>query len=202
MRIRVLDRILVALAGLLLVAACSGLVAQVFFGKDVIGLITKLLEVETTTGKIIAGVCAGVLLLLGLYCLLMLFRHRRRKDKFILQKCAIPVETVQLWFQLGLVTLYALLLAAQRLLRFEHDTFEWRHTIPATGVLLVAADWLYFHGLAIPDAPISAGSLLRRFSVVITFVLGAAVFHEHNLKRKGLALAAILAGVVLLCLKV
>lgn len=123
-------------------------------------------------------------------------------DKFILQKCAIPVETVQLWFQLGLVTLYALLLAAQRLLRFEHDTFEWRHTIPATGVLLVAADWLYFHGLAIPDAPISAGSLLRRFSVVITFVLGAAVFHEHNLKRKGLALAAILAGVILLCLKV
>ena len=123
-------------------------------------------------------------------------------DKFILQKCAIPVETVQLWFQLGLVTLYALLLAAQRLLRFEHDTFEWRHTIPATGILLVAADWLYFHGLAIPDAPISASSLLRRFSVVITFVLGAAVFHEHNLKRKGLALAAILAGVVLLCLKV
>ena len=54
---------------------------------------------------------------------------------------------------------------------------------------------------AIPDAPISAGSLLRRFSVVITFVLGAFLFHERNLKRKGLALAAILIGVVLLCLK-
>ena len=104
MRIRVLDRILVALAGLLLVAACSGLVAQVFFGKDVIGLITKLLEVETTTGKIIAGVCAGVLLLLGLYCLLMLFRHRRRKDKFILQKLesgdlAISLKTLETMVQ-------------------------------------------------------------------------------------------------------
>ena len=86
MRIRILDRILVALAGLLLVAACAGLVAQVFFGKDVIGMVTNLLTIETTTGKIIAGVCAGILLLLGLYCLLLLFRHRRRKDKFILQK--------------------------------------------------------------------------------------------------------------------
>ena len=122
-------------------------------------------------------------------------------DKLILQRCAIPVETVQLWFQIGLVSLYALLLAGQRLLRLKHDAFEWRWSIPATGILLVAADWLYFHGLAIPDVSISAGSLLRRFSVVITFVLGAIFFHERNLKRKGLALAAILVGVVLLCLK-
>jgi transporter family protein len=47
---------------------------------------------------------------------------------------------------------------------------------------------------------ISVGSLMRRFSVVITFVLGAIVFRERNLKRKGVALAAILAGVILLCL--
>ena len=86
MRIRILDRILVAAAGILLVAACAGLVAQVFFGQDVVGLITKILEPETQTGKIIAGACAGVLLLLGLYCLLLLFRHRRRKDKFVMQK--------------------------------------------------------------------------------------------------------------------
>ena len=46
----------------------------------------------------------------------------------------------------------------------------------------------------------SEHQLMRRFSVVITFVVGAAVFRERNLLRKGLALAAILAGVVLLCL--
>ena len=46
---------------------------------------------------------------------------------------------------------------------------------------------------------IAAGSLLRRFSVVITFVLGAVFFHERNLRRKAIALAAILAGVALLC---
>lgn len=121
-------------------------------------------------------------------------------DKFILQRCAIPVETVQFWFQLGLVAVYAVLLFIQRFMRLERTRFEWRWTIPVTGILLAAADWLYFHGLAIPDVQISVGSLMRRFSVVITFVLGALVFRERNLKRKGAALAAILAGIVLLCL--
>ena len=121
-------------------------------------------------------------------------------DKFILQKCAIPVETVQFWFQIGLVAIYSLLLTGQRALRIDRRRFEWRWTIPATGILLAAADWLYFHGLAIPDVPISVGSLMRRFSVVITFLLGAVLFKERNLKRKGIALAAILIGVILLCL--
>ena len=121
-------------------------------------------------------------------------------DKFILQKCAIPVETVQFWFQIGLVAIYSLLLTGQRTLRIDRRKFEWRWTIPATGILLAAADWLYFHGLAIPDVPISVGSLMRRFSVVITFILGAVLFKERNLKRKGIALAAILTGVILLCL--
>ena len=121
-------------------------------------------------------------------------------DKYVFQLRGAPVESVQLLFQLGLVVVYALALSGQRLLRLPHDRFEFRPTIPFVGMLLAAADWLYFKGLAIPGAPISVGSLLRRFSVVITFVLGARFFHETNLKRKALALAAILAGVVLLCI--
>ena len=121
-------------------------------------------------------------------------------DKYVFQVRAAPVETVQFFFQVGLVVVYALILSGQRLLKLPHDRFEFRPTIPFVGILLAAADWLYFRGLAIPDVPISVGSLLRRFSVVITFVLGAKFFHETNLRRKGLALAAILVGVVLLCL--
>lgn len=86
MKIRILDRILVALAGLILVAACVGLVGQVFLGKDVIGFATKQLTRSSTTAKIVIGACAALLLILGIYCVLMLFRHRSRKDKFILQK--------------------------------------------------------------------------------------------------------------------
>lgn len=121
-------------------------------------------------------------------------------DKYVFQVAAAPVETVQFLFQVGLVIVYALILSGQRLLRIPHDRFEFRPTIPFVGILLAMADWLYFRGLAVPDAPISVGSLLRRFSVVITFVLGARFFHETNLKRKALALTAILLGVILLCI--
>ena len=110
------------------------------------------------------------------------------------------MEAVQLVFQAGLVAFYAAALALARIVRARGPAFEWRASIPFVGVLLAAADWLYFQGLACPDAPVSAASLLRRFSVVITFVLGARFFHETNLVRKGLALAAIVVGVVLICL--
>ncbi len=104
MRIRILDRILVALAGLALVAACAGLVAQVFFNVDVTGFITQQMTAETSAQKIILGAVAGALLIIGLYCLLMLFRHRRRKDKFVLQKLesgdlAISLKTVETMVQ-------------------------------------------------------------------------------------------------------
>ncbi len=121
-------------------------------------------------------------------------------DKYILQVQALPVEQMQFWFQLGLVVVYATLLAANRVLKIDRTPFSWRWTVPAVGILLALADWLYFHGLAIPGVPISVGSLMRRFSVVITFLLGAKFFHETNLRRKGMALAAIVAGIVLMAL--
>ena len=83
----------------------------------------------------------------------------------------------------------------------DFPLFSERSEFTDDSIMSVAvADWLYFQGLACPDAPVSAASLLRRFSVVITFVLGARFFHEANLVRKGLALAAIVVGVVLICL--
>lgn len=121
-------------------------------------------------------------------------------DKYVFQVRGLNVEAVQLAFQIGLMAFYAVALAVGCIFKARGAAFEWRWTIPCVGILLAAADWLYFHGLACPDAPVSAASLMRRFSVVITFVLGARFFRETNLLRKGLALAAIVAGVVLLCL--
>ena len=121
-------------------------------------------------------------------------------DKYVFQCRGADVEAVQLVFQLGLVCVYALLFAGRAALRLHGDRFEWRWSIPLVGILLAAADWLYFKGLAIPDVPISVASLMRRFSVALTFVFGARFFHETNLRRKALALAILLAGIVLLCL--
>ena len=47
---------------------------------------------------------------------------------------------------------------------------------------------------------VSILSLLRRCSCVVTFTAGCACFHDRNVKVKAAALAAILAGVVLLAL--
>ena len=121
-------------------------------------------------------------------------------DKYLFQVRGLPVDAVQLVFQIGLVVFYAAALAAEGFVAKGGSSFEWRWSIPFVGILLAAADWLYFNGLACPDAPVSAASLLRRFSVVITFVLGARIFHETNLARKVVALAAIVAGVALICL--
>ena len=84
MKIRILDRILVALAGLLVLAGCAGLAAQLFFGKDVAGYATKLLT--DPNYRIWFIIALVILLVLGFYCLLILFRHRGRRDKFVMQK--------------------------------------------------------------------------------------------------------------------
>ena len=84
MKIRILDRILVALAGLLMLAGCALLAAQLFFGKDVAGRVTSLLANEHY--RIWLIVAMVLIVLLGGYCLLMLFRHRGRRDKFVMQK--------------------------------------------------------------------------------------------------------------------
>lgn len=84
MKIRILDRILVALAGLLMMAAAAALAAQLFFQKDVVGWIGGLISDEKLRVFLIIG--GALVCLLGLYCLLMLFRHRGKNGKFITQK--------------------------------------------------------------------------------------------------------------------
>lgn len=122
-------------------------------------------------------------------------------DKLVFQVLALPRLTVQFYFQLGLVLFYIVFFLVQRSSRLDSTRFEWRWAIPATGVMLALADYLYFAGLAQEGVLISVASLLRRFSVVITFFLGAKFFHETNMRRKTIALASILIGMILLCVK-
>ena len=84
MKIRILDRILVALAGLIMLAAGAALAAQLFFGKDVAGRVAQWLTDEHVRVYIII---AGILIfLLGVYCVMLLFRHRGKNGKFIMQR--------------------------------------------------------------------------------------------------------------------
>lgn len=86
MRLRVLDRILVAIAGLLILAICAGVMAQVFFNVNMIDKIAKVLTTNAGWARAVIAIVCVLLLLIGCYCVLVLFRHRRRKDRFIMQK--------------------------------------------------------------------------------------------------------------------
>lgn len=85
MKIRVADRLFVALAGLLLIALSAGLVAEAFFAVPLTEALAAFLASRETANMVIAASCAAVLLLLGLYCVAMLFRRRSGKRGFVRQ---------------------------------------------------------------------------------------------------------------------
>lgn len=86
MKLRISDRILVALAGLVLVGTCGALVAQVFFQKDVFGKIGAFLSQGSVGTKLLVILFTLLLLALGVYCVMLLLRHRAGKDGFVSQK--------------------------------------------------------------------------------------------------------------------
>ena len=65
-------------------------------------------------------------------------------------------------------------------------------------LFLCFADFLYFYAISYEGSLISVISALRRSGVVISFTLGALVFHEKNIRQKAWLLAGILAGVMIL----
>ncbi len=86
MKLRIADRILVAVAGVVLIACCAGMIAQLFFGVDLVTMAGNIFSRNSAKVRIALIALSAVLFLLGVYCVLVLFRHRRRKDKFIMQK--------------------------------------------------------------------------------------------------------------------
>ncbi len=76
--------------------------------------------------------------------------------------------------------------------------FSWKWSIIGVSVFLSTADFMYFYSLSLPDAMISIVSMIRRGSVVVSFLFGAALFHEKNLKAKAVDLALVLLGMVFL----
>ena len=81
---------------------------------------------------------------------------------------------------------------------YVHENFHWDWAILGISVFLSTADFLYFYALSLPSAMISIVSMVRRGSVVVSFLFGALFFHEKNLKAKAVDLALVLIGLVFL----
>ena len=67
-------------------------------------------------------------------------------------------------------------------------------------VFLTIADFVYFYALSLDGAMVSIVSMVRRSSVVVSFLLGAWIFRERNLRSKAVDLALVLLGMVFLWL--
>ncbi|MBR6275789.1 MAG: DMT family transporter [Prevotella sp.] len=76
--------------------------------------------------------------------------------------------------------------------------FHWAWSIIGVSLFLSTADFLYFYSLSLPTAMISIVSMVRRGSVVVSFLFGALIFHEKNLRAKAFDLALVLLGMVFL----
>ena len=76
--------------------------------------------------------------------------------------------------------------------------FHWHWAIVFISIFLSAADFVYFYALSLEDAMISIVSMIRRGSVIVSFLFGAMVFREKNLKSKAFDLLLILIGMVFL----
>ena len=116
-------------------------------------------------------------------------------DKYIMK--GMEPMFVQSWTNLFITIILALCVLVKRL-PASSDKFRWDWTLVLVAVLITGADALYFFALKQPDALLSIISVVRRASVLVTFVLGAIIFHEGNIRAKGLNMLLMAAGVVLL----
>jgi len=124
-------------------------------------------------------------------------------DKFLMASPAnggigMDRMMVQSWFniyQCGLM-LVALLLIWLPVRRTS--PFCWSWSIVGISLFLCMADFVYFYSLSLSGAMISIVSMVRRGSVLVSFLFGALFFHEKNLKGKAIDLLLVLIGMLFL----
>ena len=106
---------------------------------------------------------------------------------------------IQCWCNFYVTIMLAICVLVKSLIDKENrERFKWDWMLLLIAVFIVGADMLYFFALKQEGALLSVISLMRRCSVVVTFVLGAIVFKESRVKAKAVDLTILLAGMGLL----
>lgn len=120
-------------------------------------------------------------------------------DKFIMTR--LDPVFVQGWYLLYQFLMMTVVVGILWWPRRRHTTpFRWSWAIPFISIFLSAADFAYLYALRDPDAMISVVSMIRRGSVVVSFLCGALLFRERNLRAKAFDLVLILVGMFFLWL--
>ncbi len=106
---------------------------------------------------------------------------------------------VQAWsnfYQLALMTV--ILFTLWWPTRHKTTPFQWKWPIIFIAIFLTLADYAYFVSLAQSASMVSIVSMIRRSSVIVSFLCGALLFHEKNLKSKVIDLLLVLLGLFFL----
>ena len=114
-------------------------------------------------------------------------------DKFIMK--SLSPMFVQSWFnfyQMIIMTLICGLLWYPK--RHQSTPFRWKWSIPLISLFICIADFAYYSSLSNADSMISVVSLVRRSSVIVSFICGVIIFKERNIKAKLFDLLLILLG--------
>lgn len=82
--------------------------------------------------------------------------------------------------------------------RKKGSSFRWDWCIILISLFLSVADFVYFYALSLDGALVSVVSMVRRGSVIVSFMVGAFLFHEKNLRSKAVDLALVLIGMLFL----
>ena len=127
-------------------------------------------------------------------------------DKYLM----VPVEAggvgldrmaVQSWYNLYQCVMMGVVLLLVWFPSRKHTTpFRPHWAILCISVFLSAADFVYFYALSQPGAMVSVVSMVRRGSVIVSFMFGALLFREKNLKNKAIDLLLVLLGMLFLYL--
>ena len=118
-------------------------------------------------------------------------------DKFLMRQ--FDSMLVQSWFTVyQFVIMCILVLVLWAPTRHQTTPFRWSWAIPLISLFLCAADFAYFTALAQDDSLIAVVSMVRRGSVVVSFLCGALLFREKNLRSKAVDLLLVLLGMVFL----
>lgn len=117
---------------------------------------------------------------------------------------ALPAELqvplfLQSWTNLYITIILAVIVQVKALHEGRaRERFKWDWTLLVIALLITLSDALYFMSISQEGSLLSVISLVRRFSIVVTFVVGAIMFREQKIKGKSIALALMIAGILLL----
>lgn len=118
-------------------------------------------------------------------------------DKFLMKQ--FPPMIVQSWYNIyQLAEMILILFLLWWPARKRTTPFHWSWSIPLISLFLSAADFVYFYSLSYDESMISVVSMIRRSSVIVSFLCGAIFLHEKNLKSKAVDLLLILVGMIFL----